>query len=166
MNFTGTLSIKVYLGRRLPLLACMKVPKSEKLFGYFLLSLGEFPLDGGGIALLPFPSHAHVRIHTFLVIIVGWQIVSSCDRLEALWGVTFCHIGEGLREGERCARAEKGEKWVKGSGGYGKEKEGETSVFRGQGSKNAAEGAGNRGYFGNFFFRETLWRKCLIDKMS
>ena len=53
-----------------------------------------------------------------------------------------------------------------GLGGYGKKKEGETSVFRGQGSKNAAEGAGNRGYFGKFFFREVQVRKCLIDKMS
>ena len=78
----------------------------------------------------------------------------------------FCHFGEGLREGERCARAEKGEKRVKGSGGYGKEKEGETSVFRGHGGINAAEGAGNRGYFGKIFFREVQVRKCLIDKMS
>ena len=41
----------------------------------------------------------------------------------------FCHIGEGQREGERCARAEKGEKRVKGSGGYGKEIEGERRAF-------------------------------------
>ena len=41
---------------------------------------------------------------------------------------------------------------MKESRGYGKEKEGETSVFRGHGGKNTAEGAGNRGYFGKIFF--------------
>ena len=53
-------------------------------------------------------------------------------------------------------RAEKREKRVKGSGGCGKEKEGETGVFRGHGGQNTAEGAGNRGYFGKNFFREAL----------
>ena len=63
-------------------------------------------------------------------------------------------------------KVKKGGKSVKESGGAEREKEGETSVFRGHGGKNTAEGAGNRGYFGKNFFREAQVRKCLIDKMS